>query len=659
MDFMRPPEMSFTDGGMVDLAVSENLADDLATTEATDVEFTDVTGDPPIALDTIEWRKLMSRLKLDLGHAKDKKRRVDDRAYQDRQAYDLDDKVQEYEGQPNLTTPGTRAKVDSVVGHVLSTIDVQPFFSARPETPESVDIAPIYEAALERELKLADSLGELLDTPQEAATVGTAIVGFELVTRPSGEIAIATPLTRLENFFCYPVATNDFSKCTTFRRFKLPYWEVQRQANDGLYDLEAVRLLRGDGSGENLTKEEGDDNSGGDTPTFDENRMVELYEAYYRYMPADGDEATLWQVIFSEAHERPLALRENPYKAAFDAPPFAPARFARKSRYVFGVSIPTLMRSPQKIMDDSMNDMLAYGQLARTPVIEVDRNSSLFRTYGESGYKMRPGDMIQRNGSKDSGLNVVQFPPAGNAMNEMQVANEMGDTVTFNDHMLQGDNYAGGRRTKYEVQSAYGSSATKLRNYMRTYSRDMLLVSKMVWALFDAFKVEPEGLYSVTKDGETGMLSSEGTDKDALQMELQTITQELMMNPETAVEANEKILLDSRNGAVVKMGDLEFKGGGIPSSRRDDITFSLTGTAISADQQAEQEKLIQWAQFMQMVPYGQQDTMVYHYLKRLALSFGFLDFVEFIGSDPRQVNPQAYMEAMALMQQQTQKSSLM
>jgi hypothetical protein len=668
MDFMRPPDMSFTDGGSVDLAAPP-------VDEIVDVEFTDVTADPAIELDPLETRRLMSRLKIDLGHARDKKKRVDERCYLDRQAYDLDPKATEYEGQPDLTTPGTRAKVDSVNGHMMQTINQKPFFAATSHTPEAVEIAPVYETALERELELADSKARLLDAPLEAGIVGTAIVGFELVERPSGELAVQLKLTRLENFSCYPVAVDDFSSCTTFRRFKLPWWKLRDMARTGLYDMEAVLALKGNSGGDNLTKEEGDDNSGGDS-TFDENRMVELYEAFYRYAPTlpltqdtgflgevnrtnvdDGSEAVLWQVIFSEQHERPLALRENPYRVAFDAPPYTPVRLSKKSGYVWGTSIPTLMRAPQKMEDDGMNDTLAYNQFARTPVIEVDRNSSLFRTYGESGgYKFRPGDMIPRNGPQNSGVNVVQLPHAVNAERQIIMGRELGDLVTFNDHMLQGDNYAPGRRTKYEVQSAYGSSATKLKNYLYTFANDMKLVGKMAWAMLDAFKVEPEGVYSVYDDGATALLSSDGIPANEMQMLMQAALPELTQDPETAQEASENIRY-AMNGAVVQLGNIKLIKGAVPSTRRDDITFGLAGTSISADRQAKANAVTQFAPFMQMLQFASQDTRIWHILKDLLEGLDLLGWEKWLGPDPTTMDPQAFALAMQAQQEATATST--
>lgn len=671
MDFMRPPELDFTDGGMVDLAGSDNLATDLALPDGDviNAEFTDVSSESPVQLDTLEVRRLMSRLRLDLGHAKDKKRRVDDRAYRDRQAYDLDEKIQEYEGQPNLTMPKTRAKVDAVTGHLLQSINQEPFFAATSHTPEAVEVSPIYEAALERELGLANSKQQLLASPLEAGTVGTAIVGFELAQRPSGEYAVQLKLTRLENFYCYPVAVDDFSKSNTFRRFKQPFWEIRRMADEGLYDPLAVDGLRGSIGGENLTKEEADDNSGGDT-LFDENRMVELYECFYRYTPSaesayslnreEGGGSVLWQVIFSEMHsEMPLVVRENPYQMAFDAPPYAPLRLAKKSGYVWGTSIPTLLRSSQTIMDESTNNILAYGQLARTPVVEADRNSSLFKTYGENGYKMRPGDLIPRNGPQQAGVSVVQFPPATNAERELAMASESADEVTFNDHMLQGDNYAAGRRTKYEVQSAYGSSATKLKNYLLTFAADMKLVAKMAWAMLDAFKVEPAGIYSVYKDGSTALLSPDGIDAAELQMELQAMLPELMQDPTTRVEASENVLLDAQNGSIVQMGNLKLVKGGIPSTRRDDIEFNLTGTSISADRMVKAQAVQTFAPFFSMLPYAEQDTRVWHILKTMLEGLDIQDYKKWIGEDPMTPNAQAFAMAMAQQSEATANSSVL
>ena len=113
----------------------------------TDVDFT-VLDEGAVVLSGLDLRTVMHRVRNDLNQAKAKKAKIDDEAYKDRQAYDLDEKVQEYEGQPNITMPLTRNKTDGVIGHLTEAVNQDPFFTAIAHTEEAAEIAPVYSAAM-------------------------------------------------------------------------------------------------------------------------------------------------------------------------------------------------------------------------------------------------------------------------------------------------------------------------------------------------------------------------------------------------------------------------------------------------------------------------------------------------------------------------------
>lgn len=589
--------------------------------------------------DEQERKRFMLRVRSDLALAMGRKAALNERAVLWRKTLALEPKSPPYQDAPDLTMPLTRTKRDGVVAHLTDALDVEPFFSAEGYTAEAMAVLPVYESLMERELNAGDGRMQYLMALREAVDVGTGVIGWSLAYNAAGEAVIQEQLTRFENFFAYPVAVDDLTNCSTFRRYKEPWFLLKRMADQGLLNPEMVERLRiaGDGGPALVREEERDGTQDGD---FSEEQQLHLlYECYCRW---NGE---LWHVRYSDRVPEALSIKRSPFRDAFDAPPYQLIRTMRAPSYLWGTSLPQLLEAIQKIFDFAENSRIAYNQFAIAPVVQVDRMSGIGRSLENGG--LVPGKVIYTPGPPDmAGVQPVVMPKPDLTLEEMELAQRFADMATFNDFQVAGDPFASGRRTATEVRTSFNIGTLKLRSMLRDVREDLSRAAKMRWALIELFRVRPHGVMPVYREGEQFLISSDGVTRQELEAAFFEFAQQ-----EGIPESDLMQLM--MPGAF--MNEYQLVEGAIPGMKRDDIRWRPNGGDIIPDKLAELQKMDGFAPYMNWLGAAQQDDRVWEFLKTRLLLMGRYDWKKYIGEAPKvRLAAQQYM---ALMQQLTEQSS--
>lgn len=582
-------------------------------------------------------KQITARARYDLYRAKARKTSLNARAKYHRKILDLESKSPAYEGAPDITLPLMRSKRDGVVAHLTDALDVEPFFSAEGLTEEAAEVAPIWEALMERELNASDGKERYLMALREAVDVGTATIGWSIALGPDGEPLIQETLTRFENFYAYPVAVDDFTNCSTFRRYKEPWFILKEMADSGMLSAECVEdLHQGGGSGEEITWEEARDGDR-DGEFSPDQELHELWECYVRW------EGELWRVVFSERLNKALSVKRNPFREAFDAPPFEPLRVIRKPGYVWGHSVPMLLEAIQKIMDNAEISRMAYNQFAISPIIMADRMNPFTRQLAEGG--VAPGMVIQTIGSPDvNGVRVLEMPKPDITIEDQELAQRFADMATFTDFQVEGAPFASSRRTATEVRTSFNVGTLKLRRMLMDLRADLTRAAKKRWALIELFKVRPKGVLPLYREGKQYLLSDEGVSEEEMgQLLVAWLQAEGPVDP---------MMLEQERQSLAS--DYQLVSGGIPSVKRDDVRWVPNGTDIIPDKVAELQKLDGFAPFLSMLELAQQDERIWYFLKTRLQLMGRHDWRKFVGENPRvRMENQQYMEAMQMAMQQS------
>jgi len=591
---------------------------------------------------------LLNRVRADLAQAKSKKVTLNERARHYRRVLDLEPKSPAYQGAPTITLPLVRSKFDGVVAHLTDALDVEPFFSAKGETAEAMRVSPTWEALMEAELVKAESRSLYLGSTQEAAAVGTGIIGWDVGQEfESGEILIQETAPKFENVYAYPVAVDDFTNTTLFVHRRHPWFVLNRMAREGLLDRTQVNIIKKKGSnvdGTTVTTWEQRDQSS-DTGNFsDEQRVHSVWECYVRW------QGELFRVMFHEGLSDFLSDVKNPYRKSFDAPGYEPIRIIKRPGYLWGMSIPQLLDAIQAIMDNAENSRLSYNVFAMNPVVMADRLNPFLAELQKGG--LLPNQVIPTMGPPDmNGIKILEFPKPDVTIEEMELAQRFADLATFTDFQMQGAPFAAGRRTATEVTTGFNIGTLKLRKMLRDARHDLARAAKKRWALTDTAKVAPAGVLRVHRDSKQYLLSSNGVSKDQLDQLWQRFTAATGGSPTPQAR-----LQEVQNQLALGKALPGLVDGGIPAVRRDDIRWIPNGSDIIPDKVAELKKLDGFAPYMNWLPYAKQDRRIWYFLKTRLVLMGRADWQEFVGEDPQVLmEEQQYTDVMnQLMQQSSQ-----
>lgn len=599
----------------------------------------DVTDEPvgttPYGVDEDLIQEITNRARYDLYRAKAKKNKLNTRAKYHRKILDLESKTPAYEGAPDITMPLMRSKRDGVVAHLTDALDVEPFFSAEGLTEEAQNVAPIYEALMEREMNMTEGRDQYLMGLRESVDVGTGTIGWSIALGPDDEPRIQEFLTRFENMYAYPVSVDDFTNCSTFRRYKEPWFLLKRMADQGMLDAESVEDLKtGGGAGEEMTwEEERDEDRDGEFS--DDQELHELWECYIRW------EDTLYRVVFSERLNRALSIHENPFAEAFDAPPFEPMRIIRKAGYLWGHSIPMLLEAIQKVMDNAQISRMAYNQFAISPVIMADRMNPFTKKLANGG--VTPGMVIPTQGPPNmNGIEVMPFPKPDVTIEDMELAQRFADMSTFTDFQVQGAPFATSRRTATEVRTSFNVGTLKLRRMLMDLRGDLTRAAKKRWALIELFRVRPKGVLPLYREGKQYLVADEEVPAE----ELQGMVQQWL----GMTNADQEVMQEINQG----LNQYELIDGGIPGVKREDIRWVPNGTDIIPDKVAELQKLDGFGPYLSLLGPARQDERIWYFLKVRLQLMGRHDWRKFIGDNPRvRMDNQQYMQVMQEAMQQS------
>lgn len=591
----------------------------------------------PYEVDGEERDLITDRARNDLYRAQSKKRmKLNARAAFHRKILDLEPKTPAYEGAPDITLPLIRSKRDGIVAHLSDALDVMPFFAAEGLTEEAQEVAPIYEALMDRELNASNGQEVYLMSLRESADVGTATVGWSIALNSAGEPVIQEFMTRFENFYAYPSAVDDYTNCSTFRRYKEPWFVLRQMADQDMLDAESVEELKsGGGSGEEMVWEQTRDGTRDDNFS-EEQELHELYECYVRW------EGELWRVVFSERLNRALSIHRSPFREAFNAPPFEPLRLIRKPGYLYGHSIPMLLEAIQKIMDHAEISRMAYNQFAISPVVMADRMNPFTRQLAQGG--LAPGMVLQTVGPpKVSGVEVLQFPKPDVTIEDMELAQRFADMSTFTDYQVQGAPFASSRRTATEVRTSFNVGTLKLRRMLMDFRSDLMRAAKKRWALIELFKVRPAGIMPLYREGKQYLIADEDLSQDELMAYMQEFGQQVGIDPAQYEQEWAQMV-----------NDYQLVNGGVPGVKREDIRWVPNGADIIPDKVAELQKMDGFGPYLSLLEMATQDERIWYFLKVRLQLMGRHDWRKFVGENPRSRLPtDQYMMGMQMAMQQS------
>jgi hypothetical protein len=582
--------------------------------------------------------RLVSRARNNLDMAMGRKRSLDSEVLEYRRAIDVEPKnALPYDNAPDITMPLTRSKRDGVIAHLLDALDVEPFFSAKALTASAGQIAPTWEALMEREMIAVGAREKYLGGVSESVDTGTGHIGWSLAVGGDGEVFVQESLIRFEDFAVYPVRVDDNTNVSTFHRRTEPWFVLDEMANEGLLDREAVDKLKGGSSSEGETHAETRDQTT-DGGAFDDEQEVHTYfECYIRFR------GELWQVILTRRHNDPLAARRNPFREAFDAPPYEPLRIMRNPGYYYGYPFPRLLDALQKMMDTAQLSRMAYNQFALAPVIMADRMNPFIAELQKGG--LHPGQIIPTIGNPNvNGIQPVVFPKPDLTLEELSLAQRFADLASFTDFQLQGSPFAASRRTATEVRTSFNIGTLKLRAFLRTIREDLARAARKRWALIEYFKVRPNGVEMIHRDSEAFIISSDGIAPDEVQLAVQEfVATETGGDP----EASQQLMAEV--GSM--KSDVNILDVGIPSMKRSDIRWVANGSDVIPDKVAEMQKLDGFAQFVPLLPAAQQDSRIWYFLKTRLQLMGRHDWKLLVGDDPQLRNDGAFQnpEVQSLM----------
>lgn len=606
----------------------------------------------PIELQGEEFRRFLYRFQTSLENAISKMETIHEEVRHDRKIYKMMPRKQEYKGQPNITTPVSANKVDGVVAHIRDAIEQHPFVTFQAEgmgkTAEmAAQIAPVLEAYFEREINLSGSRRYLaMEAPREAITVGTAIPKLSIAEHPNGEHFVQVgELVMMENFFVDRISANDLRHTFCAYREKKRWYQLDELAQDGYLDKEGVEKLRSytSASADDQIPEEEEKRFNEDSFWEEESVLHTIWTAYMRYRPKGEKRAVIYEVVFHRESRTVLALRVNPYSRAFDAPPLGLLRVGKTPNYLFGRGIVRRLAPIQHMADNSLNNHLALNNLAANPPFVYDATSAFGQFLERNGARgLRPGIGIPAIGDLGrNGIHPVMMPNPGLNLQDFNVFHQFASEATYTEEAIGSSS---DRKTLGQFQIEVQRGTIRLRLDLTDLAYDYAHFMTMYWAMVNAFKIAPAGIVEVEKGGK--LIASRSIGRDELQGVIQPLIERLMQSGQIDMfDLDYQTLLDQEINALLTADS-------IPSSRRQDLSISLTGTRIIADKVAELQLLFQLTPYITtMIDAARQDSYYNYHLRTIIEAMGFKDVNRRIPRDPGTYiqDPMQRQEATAAM----------
>lgn len=583
-------------------------------------------SESPIALSGRDLERFRWRLDQSLERALTQMAPIHADARRDRQVYRTMRRTQDYEGQPNLTTPLAMNKVDGWLAQAIEAIEQRPFGSFVAEgigqpAEHAAQVAPVCAAYLEREINRGGSR-ELLarELTKEAAVVGTGICKLAMIQHPSGEwFAKPTTIIPLEDFYVDRIRVSNLKHAFSAYRDRLPYYLIQEMADNGLLDRDAVQRL-GALVTANLEPTEAEREAGfhETSNAFQEENVIhELFWCYMRFG------SVLYEAVWAKQHKVLLAVRPNPVGDAFDHPPLGLLRIGKTPGHLFGRSIVRRLDAIQEMSDNAVNTHLSLNNLAASPPFVYNQNSPFGRLV-ESKRRLLPGIGIPSLGSpKANDVLPLQFNNPGLALQDVGVAQTFADKATYTEEAIGSTQ---SRKTLGQFRVEVQRGTMRIHLDLGDLAYDMSQILTMLWSMVVRYKVIPSGIVEVEEGGR--FLAAEEVTRE----EIEGVMDELVVERYNAGELTTQDIAD-----LEAEFNKRLTNDTVPSARRSDLTIMLTGTKVIADKATELEMLVELTPYiLQGLELAKQDTYFNYHLRSILESMGFKDIEKRMPPDPGQ-----------------------
>lgn len=602
-----------------------------------DAGFDDFLGGPAegaIQLSGADFERFRYRFMAAYESARGNMREIHANAKRDREVVRTLPRVPAYPGGPDITTPLTANKVEGVIAHMRDALEQSTIFTfsvngTGASAAEAAATVPLREQLLEREINLSGSRERILSQlPREAVTVGTGIAVLSLAQYAGEHFVQIGQLVPLERFFVDRINVDDLHHTTCFYQYKERRYNLDEQAERGLLDAEALESipLTSQGEGVDPTLDELENFFTDNTALAEENTVMTLVRGYMRFR-AEGDVTRLYECVFDSGTRTILALRENPFREAFDMPPLFLVRVGKTAGQLFGRGIPRRLEPIQKVSDNAMNTHLAVNNMAASPPV-MYRNDSPFgaalKASGNGG--IYPGMLIPTLPSPNpSDVAILQdFVNPGLAMQDLGIARQLAGDATYTEEAI--GTASDPRKTLGQFNIEVQRGTLRVRTDMGDVAYDLAFGGRMYDAAVLAFKLAPAQIIEVTQGGK--LLSLDPIDTSDIEMQLAEIGEGMLLSGEASME---DLVLVQEAFNTARLTD-----GRIPYARRDDLVVSVRGTKIIADKMGELQILMDVVGPLvtSLIPAARQDEYANYFLRKVLWAAGLNDVDKLVPPPP-------------------------
>lgn len=590
--------------------------------------------EPAIQLTGADFERFRFRFMSAYESAKGNMSEIHRNAKKDREVVRTLPLVPQYPGGPDVRTPLTANKVEGVVAHVRDALEQSTIFTfsvngTGASAAEAAATVPLREQLLEREINLSGSRERILShLPREAVITGTGIAVLSLAQYADEHFVQIGQLIPIERFYVDRINVDDLHHATCFYQFKERRYNLDEQAERGLLDEAALASIPETSTGSPIdpTLDELENFFLDNNALAEENTVVTLVKGYMRFRAA-GDVTRLYECVFDAQTRTVLALRENPFREAFDMPPIFLVRVGKSAGNLFGRGIPRRLEPIQKVSDNAMNTHLAVNNMAASPPV-MYRNDSPFgsalRSSGNGG--IYPGMLIPTLPSPNpSDVAVLSdFVNPGLAMQDLGIARQLAGDATYTEEAI--GTTSDPRKTLGQFNIEVQRGTLRVRADVGDIAYDLAFGGRMLDAAVLAFKLAPAQIIEVTEGGK--LLSLDPIDVSEIEQELAQLAEGMMMSGEASFEDLE-LVQDSFNKA-------RLTDGRIPFARRDDLVVSVRGTKIIADKMGELQILMDVVGPLvtTLIPAARQDEYANYFVRKVLWAAGFNDVDKLVPPPP-------------------------
>lgn len=506
-----------------------------------------------------------------------------------------------YEGALVVTTPVIRQKADGIRAHIQMSIHRSPFFTVKPLSSQAADVAGALEAVVENELAATDSLSHIDRAIDDAVVYGTGVLKIE---RTSGGY-VALRYIPLSNVYVWPDLPEP-ARLWWFHTYYLPYWEMNRLAQAGYFRQDSVTALVDEATGSHSDDEVHPDSTFTATP---EHRWHPLVEAWGILNGA------LVQIIYHPRTRLVLRYEVDPDGGAYAAPPFFPLHISPSTTSIWGQGIAEVLESNQTIADAMLNNELWNSQYKIAPPVFVRAGSALHRFLTRNGGGIFPRQIIPFDGPDlEDSFRVVEYGANPFNVQMLSLVNQLTEDATLSDFIVPGTPL-GGRRTATEVGVTATIGQLKLSNFLRSVQHGLEAVAAAYWRAIVRTRIAsaaqeglPRGVFSV--------FSADGRGRVYL------------------AEKEVDITTTDTDGSLARIY--------IPSAKRDDIMWRLTGSITVPERELRLSRLMNMLSplMLQAIALARQDAGVHVLMRRLLAEMNLAgDADAILGPPPQPATP--------------------